>query len=55
MISRVFLYLTLLFSLAVHAESLEHAIMPGQVIQGHIKYEEKCESCHKRFDKASAR
>ncbi|TSA57237.1 MAG: cytochrome C [Methylophilaceae bacterium] len=52
MISRFFLLFALLLSSFAQAESLEHAIMPGQLIQGHVKYEDKCESCHKRFDKA---
>lgn len=32
---------------------VEKALMPGQVIQGHAKYEQACEKCHKRFDKAA--
>ncbi|THJ11764.1 MAG: cytochrome C [Nitrospira sp. CG24C] len=35
------------------ADSLESALMPGQVIQGHAKWEEDCAKCHKRFDKAA--
>jgi len=35
------------------ADSLESALMPGQVIQGHAKWEETCAKCHKRFDKAA--
>ncbi|NOT24446.1 MAG: cytochrome C [Nitrospiraceae bacterium] len=35
------------------ADSLESALMPGQVIQGHAKWEEDCTKCHKRFDKAA--
>ena len=27
--------------------------MPGQVIEGHAKWEESCTKCHKRFDKAA--
>ena len=27
--------------------------MPGQVIEGHAKWEEDCTKCHKRFDKAA--
>ena len=33
------------------AESLESAVMPGKVIEGHAKYENECNNCHKRFDK----
>src|SRR3990167_6028809 len=36
-----------------YADSLESALMPGQVIQGHAKWEETCAKCHKRFDKAA--
>ncbi len=35
------------------ADSLETALMPGRVIQGHAKWEEYCAKCHKRFDKAA--
>lgn len=32
---------------------VEKALMPGAVIAGHAKYEQQCEQCHKRFDKAA--
>jgi hypothetical protein len=32
---------------------VEKALMPGPVIEGHAKYEQECEKCHKRFDKAA--
>lgn len=35
------------------AQALESVVMPGKVIAGHAKLEEKCESCHKRFDKGA--
>ena len=35
------------------ADSLESALMPGQVIQGHAKWEDDCTKCHKRFDKTA--
>ncbi|WP_455388261.1 cytochrome c3 family protein [Petrachloros mirabilis] len=35
------------------ADSVETALMPGQVIEGHAKWEEACTKCHKRFDKAA--
>lgn len=35
------------------ADSAETALMPGKVIEGHAKYEEKCTNCHKRFDKGA--
>ncbi len=47
------LLLLLCFSVpAAYAEGIETAIMPGKVIQGHVKYEDDCKNCHKRFDKA---
>jgi hypothetical protein len=33
------------------AGSMETLMMPGKVIQGHAKYEEKCNSCHQPFSK----
>jgi hypothetical protein len=33
------------------AESLESVLMPGKVIRGHAKTEEKCAGCHVRFDR----
>ncbi|MEC4890388.1 MAG: hypothetical protein RI101_10045 [Nitrospira sp.] len=35
------------------ADTVETALMPGQVIEGHAKWEEDCTKCHKRFDKAA--
>jgi hypothetical protein len=35
------------------AENVETALMPGQVIEGHAKWEEDCTKCHKRFDKGA--
>jgi hypothetical protein len=35
------------------AQSLESALMPGQVIRGHAKNEEQCKSCHAPFNKAA--
>jgi hypothetical protein len=31
--------------------SLERAVMPGPVIEGHAKYENECEKCHSPFSK----
>ena len=46
--------LFLLFSLqAANAETIKSVLMPGKVIQGHIKQEDNCENCHKHFDKAA--
>lgn len=35
------------------ADNVETALMPGQVIEGHAKWEEDCTKCHKRFDKGA--
>lgn len=35
------------------ADNVETVLMPGQVIEGHAKWEEECTKCHKRFDKAA--
>jgi hypothetical protein len=35
------------------AQSIEKALMPGEVIAGHAKYEQECGKCHKKFDKAA--
>lgn len=32
---------------------LEGAVMPGEVIEGHAKYEKQCEKCHSPFSKAT--
>lgn len=33
--------------------SIENALMPGEVIAGHAKYEHECTQCHVRFDKGA--
>ncbi|MCX7142009.1 MAG: hypothetical protein NT123_13215 [Proteobacteria bacterium] len=33
------------------AQSLESAIMPGEVARAHIKQEADCKNCHVRFDR----
>lgn len=47
----------LLFVTAMYSESgsagIESLVKPGQVIEGHAKYEEDCEKCHKPFSKES--
>lgn len=35
------------------SSTLETALMPGNVIKGHAKYEEQCERCHEPFNKAA--
>ena len=45
----------LLLASGASAQSLETAVMPGQVIQGHAKYESECKNCHVRFNRAGQR
>lgn len=33
------------------ADTLESVLMPGKVIRGHAKTEDKCDACHVRFDR----
>ncbi|MFQ5329291.1 MAG: cytochrome c3 family protein [Thermodesulfobacteriota bacterium] len=35
------------------AASIERMVMPGDVISGHAKYENKCSNCHKPFSKTT--
>ena len=52
MLRRLLFLIFICISVQAHTESLESAIMPGKVIEGHVKYEDDCNNCHKRFDKA---
>ena len=38
---------------AASAQGIESVIRPGEVIQGHAKWEEECAKCHVRFDRAA--
>ncbi len=40
-------------SVASGQPSIENALMPGEVIAGHAKYEHECTQCHVRFDKGA--
>jgi hypothetical protein len=40
-------------SSVAHAQGIETAVMPGQVIQGHAKLEADCKNCHVRFNRAA--
>jgi len=42
-----------LCALPARAQSLESAIMPGQVTRAHIKEEAECKNCHVRFDRSA--
>ncbi len=35
------------------AQSIESVLRPGELIQGHAKWEEDCSKCHVRFDRAA--
>ncbi len=35
------------------AQVIEKALMPGEVIAGHAKFELDCDKCHQRFDKSA--
>ncbi len=37
---------------AALADTVETLVMPGKVIQGHVKYESECKNCHEPFNKA---
>jgi hypothetical protein len=37
---------------SVCAQGLDSLVMPGKVIEGHVKYEAECKNCHERFNKA---
>ncbi len=47
------LTLIVIASSSAYAETnrLERLLMPGPLIEGHKKYENKCEECHEKFDK----
>jgi hypothetical protein len=36
-----------------NADTFEKALMPGELFHGHAKYENECNQCHLRFDKAA--
>jgi hypothetical protein len=33
------------------ADAVDILLMPGNLIQGHVKWEEGCDNCHKKYDK----
>jgi len=51
----IFIRILLAFflSLATANLALASLVSPGDVIKGHVKEEESCEKCHKKFDKAA--
>lgn len=51
-------FVALLFAAAalpVTAQSLESVLRPGELIQGHAKWDDDCGACHVRFDPAAQR
>ena len=50
MLLRTLALIFFLFALPMQANA-NKLLMPGDVIKGHAKEEEKCELCHKKFDK----
>ncbi|MEQ1563035.1 MAG: cytochrome c3 family protein, partial [Nitrospiraceae bacterium] len=52
-ISLLLLSTLMLMAMPALADNVETALMPGQVIEGHAKWEEDCAKCHKRFDKGA--
>ena len=49
----VLLLLALLCVSGAQAQTIEKVLMPGEVIEGHAKYEQDCKQCHLRFDKGA--
>ena len=45
--------MTIFYLSTATAASLETLMMPGEVIQGHAKYENDCKNCHVRFSKTN--
>ena len=46
---------TVMFSVAepAFAVDIESLVMPGKLIEGHVKYEKECRKCHRPFSKKS--
>lgn len=45
--------IVLLVATPAGAVNIETLVMPGELIEGHAKYEQECDQCHQRFRKAS--
>jgi hypothetical protein len=50
---RVILIVTVSASASTLAQTIESVIRPGELVQGHAKWEEDCSKCHVRFDRAA--
>lgn len=51
LISLFFIFVQLTTHAVVSANPFESLVMPGEVIEGHKKYESECNNCHKIFSK----
>ena len=40
-------------AMPAHADNIESVLRPGELVQGHAKWEEECTKCHVRFDRAA--
>ncbi|MGE5471738.1 MAG: cytochrome C [Bacteroidota bacterium] len=49
----LFLLAWLLGAGSAMAQSVEKMLSPGELIEGHAKYEQDCNQCHQRFDRAA--
>jgi len=49
----VFAVSLLACTMSAHADSMNELLMPGKLVQGHLKYESDCSNCHKQFDKGA--
>lgn len=47
------LSLLAVFSGMARGQSIEKALMPGELIRGHAKYEHECGNCHRKFDRGA--
>src|SRR5205085_4651731 len=50
---RVLVAVCLLPAATAWADTVESALMPGEVIKGHARWEEECTRCHMRFNRAA--
>lgn len=50
---RLLAFLAAFGSAGAWGQSIEKAIMPGEVVESHAKVEQDCGKCHKRFDRAA--
>ena len=53
-LSAILLFLPVSFSYAGidPIERMENLVMPGELVRGHARFEQKCEKCHEIFDRS---